>query len=530
MSLKQIKILIIVLITSIGFNVYSQISPGDLAEAHAHLEGLSNCTKCHILGEKVSNEKCLECHTFIKSGIEKNKGYHASSEVAGQDCFKCHSDHHGRKFEMIRFDKENFNHKLTGYELMGAHAEKNCNDCHKPEFISESELRQRKNTFLGLQTECLSCHTDYHQQTLGVNCLSCHDFNGFKPAVKFDHEQAQYQLKGKHLEVDCIKCHKIEIRNGQEFQQFTGIEYGSCVNCHEDVHNNKFGQNCTQCHSEASFHIIKRLSNFDHSKTDYPLEGKHQFVDCKLCHKSNFTDPINFSRCTNCHQDYHRQQFSKQGSSPDCADCHNINGFSTATYTLQSHNESHFPLRGAHLATPCFVCHKKSDRWEFRNIGINCFDCHEDIHAGIIDKKFYPDAACESCHNESRWSDISFDHSKTGFLLEGKHKEQSCRSCHFRIGAAGAIHQQFSNLANACINCHQDIHFGQFAKEGKVDCYSCHDFDNWKANKFDHDQTLFKLDGAHENLACKACHKPAQSQQEYILYKIEKYRCEDCHK
>ena len=114
--------------------------------------------------------------------------------------------------------------------------------------------------------------------------------------------------------MECSKCHKTEIRNGENFQQFTGIDFTSCTSCHQDVHNNKFGQNCIQCHSEESFHIIKGLNNFDHSKTDYPLEGKHQYVDCKLCHKTNYTDPIWTNRCTNCHSDYHKNQFVKQMS------------------------------------------------------------------------------------------------------------------------------------------------------------------------------------------------------------------------
>ncbi len=33
--------------------VYGQISPGDLSNAHKDLEGMSNCTKCHVLGDKV---------------------------------------------------------------------------------------------------------------------------------------------------------------------------------------------------------------------------------------------------------------------------------------------------------------------------------------------------------------------------------------------------------------------------------------------------------------------------------------------
>jgi hypothetical protein len=87
--------------------VSAQISPGKLAEPHAHLEGISNCTQCHLLGEKVTDEKCLHCHQEIDERIKDRKGYHVSAEVRANDCIKCHSDHHGREFKMIRFDAGN---------------------------------------------------------------------------------------------------------------------------------------------------------------------------------------------------------------------------------------------------------------------------------------------------------------------------------------------------------------------------------------------------------------------------------------
>ncbi|MDD2995319.1 MAG: hypothetical protein PHP99_03775, partial [Paludibacter sp.] len=68
MKQYRIYITLVILIFS-GKFAYSQISPGDLSEAHAHLEGLSNCTQCHTVGEKVTREKCLDCHKEIKSNI-----------------------------------------------------------------------------------------------------------------------------------------------------------------------------------------------------------------------------------------------------------------------------------------------------------------------------------------------------------------------------------------------------------------------------------------------------------------------------
>ena len=105
---------------------YCQLSPGDLSEAHKEMEGMSKCTLCHDLGEKVSNNKCLDCHKEIKSLLSENRGYHANSTISRKDCFECHSDHHGRKFDMIRFDEATFEHELTGYNLEGSHKIVDC--------------------------------------------------------------------------------------------------------------------------------------------------------------------------------------------------------------------------------------------------------------------------------------------------------------------------------------------------------------------------------------------------------------------
>ena len=34
--------------------LHAQLSPGPLTNAHASLEGITNCTQCHTLGEKIS--------------------------------------------------------------------------------------------------------------------------------------------------------------------------------------------------------------------------------------------------------------------------------------------------------------------------------------------------------------------------------------------------------------------------------------------------------------------------------------------
>ncbi|MGQ8335027.1 hypothetical protein ACUNWD_00635 [Sunxiuqinia sp. A32] len=510
----------------------AQLSPGDLTQAHQHLEGLSNCTECHVLGEKVTNQKCLACHTEIDALIKKSKGYHASNEVEGKDCFACHSEHHGRKFQITRLDTSNFNHAITGYILEGKHAKTDCMKCHQSANIDNKISQKKGDTFLGLETSCLSCHDDYHQKTMDQKCTSCHGFDSFAPAIKFDHQQTEYPLIGQHQKVDCSKCHKIGQQNGQKFQQFSDLEFANCTACHKDVHDNKFGQDCRQCHSEQSFHQVAGLADFNHNQTGYPLKGKHQKVDCRRCHKGSYTEPIAHNRCSSCHADYHKGQFIENGVKPDCEECHTVDGFTPSFFTVEKHNKGNFKLEASHLATPCFACHQKeNERWEFRNVGKQCVDCHENIHQGFISEKYIPENRCETCHNIEAWNQVSFDHRKTNFNLTGKHAETNCRECHFALIDEMNFSQKFKDLSVKCESCHADVHRKQFEVKSQTECDRCHSFDNWEIGQFDHDKTRFKLEGAHVEVNCEKCHKPVDDKQgTYVKYKLFKQiKCANCH-
>ncbi|MFK7937445.1 MAG: cytochrome c3 family protein [Saprospiraceae bacterium] len=606
------RILFLLLFTWLyGSTVQAQLSPGDLTKAHADLEGMFNCTQCHSIGNKIDDQKCLDCHDEIQTLVNQRKGYHGSREVRGKDCATCHSEHHGRKFDMVRFDQDNFDHDLTGYELAGAHNRIECRECHIPEFIADSEIKKLEDTFLGLQHDCVSCHEDVHQNTLSTNdCASCHSTEEFAPADFFDHDDTEYPLKGKHVEVDCIECHQKEMRNGKEFQRFADVEFTNCNSCHDDVHENNLGTNCKQCHSEDSFTSMRRIRRYNHNQTNFPLKGAHQrvkcvdchdlnttltqifqdlngiqtndcischedvhdnkfgtncaechneesffnvstdgfnhdltgfalvgqhrTVDCRECHTTNLTDPIEHSTCTACHTDYHEGEFAVNGVSPDCVECHNEDGFAGSSFTVEQHNESNFPLTGAHLATPCLACHlaDQDDRWTFRNIGERCVDCHDDVHEGFIAAEFYPQQDCEQCHVTDDWVQSIFDHNRTEFELLGKHAEVACMDCHgVEEATAENRYAGFVDTPNACAECHDDTHDGQFVVEEVNDCARCHGFDNWEINDFNHDNTAFILEGAHVEVDCAGCHQPmtASDGSTIIQYKFNSFECIDCH-
>lgn len=514
----------------IGFSVQAQISPGDLCKAHASLDGISNCTKCHDVGNKVTREKCLDCHKVIKANIIAKKGYHASAEVGNKNCAECHNDHHGRNFQITRFDKKKFDHKKTGFELTGEHAKQECIACHKPAFIKDPIIRKKAGTYLGLSKECLSCHADYHQGKLSNKCTNCHNFNSFKKATGFDHSQTRFPLLGQHKKVACLQCHKTEIINGKAAQKFKGLLFANCTACHKDVHENKFGQNCKQCHTEESFHLVKGMKSFDHDKTDFKLIGKHKLVPCKECHKTSLTAPIKHNNCSDCHSDYHKKEFAKNGITPDCNTCHTNDGFSPSTFTIEKHNQSKFKLEGAHLATSCTTCHKKQKDWTFRNLGNKCVDCHKNDHKGFIPEKYYPGENCLVCHNDASWKIVKFDHNKTSFKLEGAHSKASCEECHYRKNENGIRTQKFAGTSKECSSCHKDNHMEQFAVNGKTDCTRCHNFASWENSKFDHNTSRFKIDGQHKNVKCEECHKPIMNTKgKYIEYKFNNINCSKCH-
>ncbi len=526
-KLKLIKIFLLMIISSL--NVHAQISPGDLTSFHSNLEGLSNCTKCHELGKQVFSSKCLDCHREIKTLISKNKGYHSSQDVKSKECWSCHSEHHGRNFRIINFSKENFNHSKAGFILTGSHQKIKCEDCHQPKFISDSKLRKRKNTYLGLSTDCLSCHEDYHQGNLGNNCENCHNTEKFSEVSKFDHDKTNFKLTGEHNNVECSKCHPVEVKNGIKQTKFKGLFFSNCSPCHNDVHKGSLGKDCKSCHITKSFKIMNQ-STFDHSKTKFPLIGKHQSVRCNDCHKGSVINKPQFDRCYNCHQDFHKGEFIKNNTLTDCNSCHDEKGFSPSLFTIERHNQLRFQLDGAHLAIPCIGCHKKDEELMFRIASFDCQNCHQNVHGNELTEKYLPGNNCQSCHKTSSWRTITFDHSGTNFDLSGKHKNVDCRDCHYKIGLDNKRRFKFLSIKNDCIECHKDVHFSQFDVNGKTDCYRCHTFENWKAEKFDHNKTRFSLEGAHGKLKCLQCHLSVTiNGNTFIKFKLDDFKCASCH-
>ena len=510
--------------------VTAQISPGKLSSAHSKLEGISNCTKCHVLRSKVENKKCLDCHKEIKSLIQKKLGFHSSADVNGKDCIKCHGEHFGRDFNLLNFKPDDFDHnRKTTFQLTGKHAELKCNKCHQKKFINSVELKKNSKTYLGLSTNCTSCHKDYHQGTLKKQkCTACHNTVTWKSPVFFNHDKTKFKLDGAHQEVKCEKCHKKLKLNGKDFQKFADIKFAKCTNCHTDLHKGKFGNDCLKCHTKLSFSKVKNLKNFDHFKTSFPLEGKHGKVACSKCHINGFKKKLKFRFCDDCHEDKHSGQLiQKNGKIENCSSCHNVYGFVPSTFSVEDHQKTNFSLAGSHLAIPCSACHLKDDKTDFKFKNYNCETCHENIHGKEIEKFSLNNNRCITCHVVTGWDSIKFDHNKTNFSLLGKHKNVKCSKCHFEKNKS----KIFIKISAECSKCHEDFHNGQFKRDFANRCSTCHGFENWKPTKFDHNKTRFKLAGAHAKVECSQCHTHTIIKgKKQIQFKFEDISCESCHK
>lgn len=521
---KQLFLLLLVF----SIRSFAQISPGELTRSHAGLEGLSNCTKCHVLGEHVEKSKCMDCHTEIRQSIAANRGYHSTAGVRGKNCWSCHSEHHGRNFKILKFEKKNFDHSQTGFQLTGRHSQINCEDCHQAKFIARDELKKKRTTFLGLEGRCNACHTDYHQATLGDKCQACHNTISFKPAVYFNHNQAKFRLAGAHLKADCGKCHIREKRNGQAFRRFTGLNFFSCTSCHKDFHDGKLGRDCQKCHSTSSFRSANKLV-FDHDKTGFPLKGKHGGLSCEKCHRNgDYRVKLSYDKCYNCHSDFHKGDFTVNNIQKDCQVCHSVEGFTPSNITIEEHNKIRFALVGSHLALSCRSCHMTNNEWHFRLEGTKCISCHTNIHGVELTSKFMPENNCESCHSTETWHRVNFNHSTTAFELKDRHAEQDCRKCHY---SEESKQYRFASTVSDCQSCHKDVHAGQFIVGDTTNCMRCHTFRNWRPDNFNHELTRFSLTGGHRNVPCIRCHPAVQiADMKYSKYKLSEIKCSDCHK
>jgi hypothetical protein len=533
-----------------GFPLHAQISPGPLAKAHESLSGPTQCTSCHAVGAGSAGLKCQECHKEIAQEIAQNRGLHSRYPDKG-NCAKCHSEHNGEDFPLIRWEPslQNFDHTLTGYRLEGKHAGIECSKCHAPSHIRESDrslikMKDLRRTFLGLSQDCATCHEDVHHGQLGQDCLRCHTFVDWKSATKIDHSKTKFPLTGLHAKVPCAKCHTPAAPGGTP--RFTGIPFAKCADCHTDPHHGAFAKSCETCHTTSSWKQIPASEQFDHSKTKYPLLGKHAQVDCLKCHRgANFKKPLPFAKCGDCHTpDPHRGQFAKRKDNGECSACHTVDGWKPSLFDVKAHASSAYPLEGRHVSVPCEKCHLPAGAATRYNIAFaKCLDCHKDVHAGQFAAAPYK-IQCEGCHTVSGFQPSTYtiaQHQKSRFPLAGAHLAVICSDCHTtKLAAHPTEVVPFRFEDRTCTACHQDPHRGEFRermaqkrRDGSVmGCEACHSVKSWAdIRDFDHSKTSFPLRGAHAKVPCDGCHKPSGPEGKIteVSFRSAPTACSGCH-
>ncbi|MEW6401292.1 MAG: cytochrome c3 family protein [Chloroflexota bacterium] len=261
------------------------------------------------------------------------------------------------------------------------------------------------------------------------------------------------------------------------------------------------------------------LSTVNESGNSYGGVMSHAEInDCKSCHTALWESETMADRCAKCHTDIAKEMFDvaklhgaivNKNSSLACRDCHPDHRGPTASLTELGDNTfphdplgyslNGHPLTSAREPFACTDCHSE-DLSTFASS--TCNNCHRQIDVVFTQAhvlSFGTD--CLACHDGvDRFGD-DFTHTAFSFKLVGKHAEAPCTDCHLDAHNLAAL----QSAPQDCFSCHavHDVHQARFGQ----DCGSCHSPEGWKPAKFDHNLSVFKLEGEHNEVACERCHQ-----------------------
>jgi hypothetical protein len=299
----------------------------------------------------------------------------------------------------------------------------------------------------------------------------------------------------------CLECHTNLVQDPKDFHRvmLAQSQFTACHHCHSD-HNGPQG-------ALTSFD----LDQFPHDKIGFSLQAHQKKEDgtpfiCEHCHNTKITE-FDQASCAACHLELapDRMQTHQQAFGTGCLACHDgLDSYGEAF----DHNQAVFRLEEKHGEAACQACHAEARTIEaLKSAPQECIACHsdEDIHQG----EFGQD--CAGCHTPLTWEGATFDHSSSGFPLEGGHARVECKQCH-------AL--SYAGTPTDCFACHaqDDAHLGQYGQA----CAGCHSPASWEATSFDHSKAAFPLTGAHLQAACDQCHANA-------VFKGTPLECSACH-
>jgi hypothetical protein len=380
-----------------------------------------NCYACHKKNDEQKGhkgqygEKCDTCHTtkafkpanfnhdvdtkFVLKGKHHNvacKDCHTGNlytQKLGQECISCHKkdDKHkeslGTNCAACHVEKDwketsKFDHDKTQFPLVGKHVKVECKECHKSQVFKEAPK------------DCFGCHKkdDKHKETLGKDCTTCHSVQKEWKDTKglFDHNRTKFQLRNAHASsaLECKACHK----DLASFRNTTLL----CIGCHkkDDEHEGQLGTKCETCHTDKTW----QTTTFNHSKSRFPLTGKHILTECKNCHETpRYKDAAR--DCWSCHKkdDKHKQVFGMR-----CESCHNTRAWTT--WSFDHDTRTKYKLEASHAKATCESCHKQEAPADKAAAPLNkaCVACHRtnDVHGGSFGPR------CEQCHQVDGWKKV----------------------------------------------------------------------------------------------------------------------------
>ena len=465
-------------------------------DIHANELGL-DCQNCHTPASWENRFTIWEDHNVSRFPL---LGIHAAL-----DCESCHRGPAEKQFTNLPVDcagchgEEYLNSRNPDHQLAGF--DKQCEVCHSPISVVWQQVQYVHPAIFPLRgahinTDCMACHGEIYTGTpnqcedchmaaysSSVNpdhvkfgfptmCANCHNETRWEDAI-FDHvAESGFALVGAHSRILCTDCH---VNN-----QISGLPR-DCYGCHDtdftsitDPNHvtNNFNHDCTICHSQD----IWSPSTFDHNNTSFQLTGAHLTIDCVACHESGFTGTP--AECYACHeQDFNGVQDPNHLTNNfdhDCTICHNTAVWSPADF---DHNNTSFPLTGAHLTTACTGCHQTG----YTGTPVECFACHETEYNNTNDPDHQAAAfpiTCENCHNTVAWDQTTWDHDSQYFpIYSGSHREKwnTCDECHvspasYKIFECIYCHEHdktlmdekhrerpdYQYLSTACYDCHPD--------------------------------------------------------------------------
>ena len=235
---------------------------------------------------------------------------------------------------------------------------------------------------------------------------------------------------------------------------------------------------------------------------------------CSACHTAVWESETMSDRCLVCHQglitnpeDFHKAMLAQSQTSA-CHECHTEHRGEHASLTVMDlssfpHEAAGYSLKG-HQKTfsgedfTCSDCH--GEQITAMDLGV-CVDCHQQIEPEYMaDHLAAFGGECLACHDGVDTYGAAFDHNQQAFPLQGEHAEAGCVACH----AGARTIADLQNTPQTCYACHSvdDSHEGRFGQ----DCALCHTAEGWESATFDHSLAAFKLEGAHADVACEACH------------------------